>query len=88
MKIHSSLMWPGLPNSRFYRFYTTLQCTKKQIEGVGKRAERVVCNVKTFERKLQIFERNIERGQLKNFPNLNMHLKNSTTFADSIISPQ
>jgi len=47
-----------------------------------KRAEKVFCDDKTitFERKLQDFKRDVESGQLKYFPNLNVHLENSTTF--------
>ncbi|MEE6511708.1 hypothetical protein FKM82_018407 [Ascaphus truei] len=40
-------------------------------------------NVRTFERKLQVFERDLESGQLKYFPNLKMYLENSTIFTDN-----
>ncbi|XP_058040443.1 endoplasmic reticulum membrane adapter protein XK isoform X1 [Ahaetulla prasina] len=60
----------------------------KQLQGVEKTAKRMFCDIKTFERKLQVFERDIEKGQLKYFPNLKMHLENSTTFADNPKSHQ
>ncbi|XP_070599696.1 general transcription factor II-I repeat domain-containing protein 2A-like [Erythrolamprus reginae] len=60
----------------------------KKLQGVGKTAERMFCDIKVFEKKLQIFEDNLESGQLKYFPNLKTHLKNLTTFADNPTSHQ
>jgi len=60
----------------------------KELQGVGKTAERVFCDIKTFDRKLQVFERDIKSRQLKYFPNLRMHLENSTTFAHNLTSHQ
>ncbi|CAH2324767.1 general transcription factor II-I repeat domain-containing 2A-like [Pelobates cultripes] len=60
----------------------------KKLQGVGKIAERMFCDIRTFERKLQVFERDIESGQLKYFPNLKIHLENSTIFTDNPPSHQ
>ncbi|XP_042325952.1 general transcription factor II-I repeat domain-containing protein 2A-like isoform X2 [Sceloporus undulatus] len=72
-----------LANLMFLTDFTVhFNVMSKKLEGVGKTAERMFCDIKTFERRLQIFERDLESGQLKYFPNLKMHLENSTTFAD------
>ena len=46
------------------------------------------CEIKTFERKLQVFARDLESGQLKYFPSVKMHLQNSLTFTDNHKSHQ
>ncbi|KAM4048853.1 general transcription factor II-I repeat domain-containing protein 2-like [Anomaloglossus baeobatrachus] len=79
-----------LTNLMFFTDFTLhFNVLNKQLQGVavGKTAERMFCDIKTFERKLQVFERDIESGQLKYFPNLKMHLENST-FVDSLTSHQ
>jgi len=45
-------------------------------------------NIKTFDRKLHVFERDIKTGQLKYFPNLKVHLESSTRFAHNLTSHQ
>ncbi|XP_004873385.1 general transcription factor II-I repeat domain-containing protein 2A-like isoform X2 [Heterocephalus glaber] len=71
-----------LNNLMFFTDFTRhFSVLNKKLQGVGKTAERMFCDIKTFERKLQVFERDLESGQLKYFPNLKMHLENSTTFA-------
>ncbi|KAG9485345.1 hypothetical protein GDO78_008432 [Eleutherodactylus coqui] len=67
-------------------FMLHFNALNKQLQGAGKTAERMFCDIKTFERKLQVFERDLESGQLKYFPSLNRHLDNSTTFADNSAS--
>ncbi|XP_058015002.1 protein FAM200A-like [Ahaetulla prasina] len=75
-------------NLMFFTDFTVhFNVLNKQLQGVGKTAERMLCDIKTFERKLQVFERDLESGQLKYFPNLKMHLQNST-FADNPTSRQ
>jgi len=53
-----------------------------------KTAERVLCDIKTFDRKLQVFERDVKSGQLKYFPNLKMYFENSAIFAHNLTSHQ
>ncbi|XP_034288864.1 general transcription factor II-I repeat domain-containing protein 2A-like [Pantherophis guttatus] len=78
-----------LTNLMFFTDFTVhFNVLNKQLQGVGKTAERMFCDIKTFERKLQVFERDLESGQLKYFPNLKMHLENFTTFADNPTSHQ
>ncbi|KAM3856858.1 protein FAM98A isoform 3-T6 [Vipera latastei] len=72
----------------FTDFTLHFNVLNKQLQGVGKTAERMFCDIKTFERKLHVFKRDLESGQLKYFPNLKMHLENSTTFADNHTSHQ
>ncbi|KAM5138157.1 general transcription factor II-I repeat domain-containing protein 2A-like [Mantella aurantiaca] len=73
-----------LTNLMFFTDFTLhFNVLNKQLQGVGKTSERMFCDIKTFERKLQVFERDLKSGQLKYFPNLKMHLENSTTFADN-----
>ncbi|XP_048344612.1 general transcription factor II-I repeat domain-containing protein 2A-like [Sphaerodactylus townsendi] len=77
-----------LTNLMFFTDFTVhFNVLNRQLQGVGKTAERVFCDIKTFERKLQVFERDLESGQLKYFPNLKMHLENSK-FADNPTSHQ
>ncbi|XP_072282288.1 uncharacterized protein [Pyxicephalus adspersus] len=59
----------------------------KQLQGLGKTAERMFFHIKTFEKKLQVFETDLESGLLKYFTNLKTHLENST-FADKPTSYQ
>ncbi|XP_026538860.1 general transcription factor II-I repeat domain-containing protein 2A-like [Notechis scutatus] len=77
-----------LTNLRFFTDFTLhFNVLNKQLQGVGKTAERMICDIKTFEEKLQVFEKDLESGELKYFPNLKMHLENST-FADNPTSHQ
>uniref|UniRef100_A0A8C6VI95 General transcription factor II-I repeat domain-containing protein 2A n=1 Tax=Naja naja TaxID=35670 RepID=A0A8C6VI95_NAJNA len=83
----TDMVW--LANLRFFTDFTLhFNVLNKQLQGVGKTAERMFCDIKTFEEKLQVFEKDLESGQLKYFPNLKMHLENSTTFADNPTSHQ
>ena len=59
--------------------------TKLQVE---KTAERMFCNIKAFERKLLIFKKDIENGELKYFSNLKKHLENLTIFSDGSLNKQ
>ncbi|XP_060548259.1 general transcription factor II-I repeat domain-containing protein 2A-like [Pantherophis guttatus] len=78
-----------LTNLMFFTDFTLhFNVLNKQLQRVGKTAERMFCDIKTFERKLQVFERDLESGQLKYFPNLKRHLENSTTFGDNPTSHQ
>ncbi|XP_076352700.1 general transcription factor II-I repeat domain-containing protein 2B-like [Tachypleus tridentatus] len=72
----------------FTDFISHFNALNTKLQGVGKTAERMFCDIKAFERKLQVFEKDIEGGELKYFPNLKMHLENSTTFADCSLSKQ
>lgn len=73
-----------LTNLMFFTDFTIhFNVLNKKLQGLGKTAERMFCDIRTFERKLQVFERDLESGQLKYFPNLKMHLENSTTFTDN-----
>lgn len=71
----------------FTDFTVHFSMLNKRLQSVGKTAERMFCDIKTFERKLQVFEKDLESGRLKYFPNLKMHLENSP-FADSPSSQQ
>ncbi|XP_058027186.1 general transcription factor II-I repeat domain-containing protein 2-like [Ahaetulla prasina] len=78
-----------LTNLTFFTDFTLhFSVLNKQLQGVGRTAERMFCDIKTFERKLEVFERDVESGQLKYFPNLKMHLEKSTTLADNPPSRQ
>ncbi|XP_072006342.1 general transcription factor II-I repeat domain-containing protein 2-like [Engystomops pustulosus] len=79
-----------LTNLMFFTDFTQhFNVLNKQLQGTaGKTAERMFCDIKTFERKLQVFEKDLETGQLKYFPNLKDHLENCTTFADNPTSHQ
>ncbi|XP_026578977.1 general transcription factor II-I repeat domain-containing protein 2-like [Pseudonaja textilis] len=78
-----------LTNLMFFTDFTAhFNVLYKQLQGVGKTAEMTFCDIKTFERKLQVFERDLKSGQLKYFPNLKMHLENASTFADNPTSHQ
>ncbi|XP_072282287.1 general transcription factor II-I repeat domain-containing protein 2-like isoform X2 [Pyxicephalus adspersus] len=72
-------------------FFTDLtlhfEVLNKQLQGLGKTAERMFFHIKTFEKKLQVFETDLESGLLKYFTNLKTHLENST-FADKPTSYQ
>ncbi|XP_040193351.1 general transcription factor II-I repeat domain-containing protein 2B-like [Rana temporaria] len=73
-----------LTNLMFFTDFTIhFNVLNKKLQDLGKTAERMFCDIRTFERKLQVFERDLESGQLKYFPNLKMHLENSTTFTDN-----
>ncbi|XP_076314661.1 general transcription factor II-I repeat domain-containing protein 2A-like [Tachypleus tridentatus] len=72
----------------FTDFISHFNALNTKLQGVGETAERMFCDIKAFERKLQVFEKDIEGGELKYFPNLKMHLENSTTFADCSLSKQ
>ncbi|XP_034262212.1 general transcription factor II-I repeat domain-containing protein 2-like [Pantherophis guttatus] len=77
-----------LTNLMFFTDFTLhFNVLNKQLQGVGKTAEKMFCVIKAFEEKLQVLERELESGQLKSFPNLKMHLENST-FADNPTSHQ
>ncbi|XP_023567860.1 general transcription factor II-I repeat domain-containing protein 2A isoform X2 [Octodon degus] len=71
----------------FTDFILHFNILNKKLRTVGKTAERVFGDIKTFERKLQVFERDLENGQLKYFPSLKMHLENCT-FTDSPVNCQ
>ncbi|KAM8927714.1 general transcription factor II-I repeat domain-containing protein 2B-like [Pelodytes ibericus] len=78
-----------LTNLMFFTDFTAhFNVLNKTLQGVGKTAERMFCDIRTFERKLKVFERDIESGQLKYFPNLKIHLENSTIFTDNPPSHQ
>lgn len=78
----SDMVW--LNKLMFFTDFTQhFNVLNKQLQGLGKTAERMFCDMKTFERKLQIFERDLASGQLKYFPNLKIHLENSTQFANN-----
>ncbi|XP_013919890.1 PREDICTED: general transcription factor II-I repeat domain-containing protein 2-like [Thamnophis sirtalis] len=78
-----------LANLMFFTDFTRhFHVLNQQLQGVGKTAERMFCDIKTFERKLQVFERDLESGQLKYFPNLKRHFENSATFAGNPTSRQ
>lgn len=78
----TDMVW--LNNVMFFTDFTQhFNVLNKQLQGLGKTAERMFCDIKTFERKLQVFERDLASGQLKYFPNLKIHLENSTQFADN-----
>ncbi|MBN3284796.1 GTD2B protein, partial [Polyodon spathula] len=55
----------------------------QKLQGFGKTAESMFGDIRAFERKLEVFERDIDCGQLKYFPNLKTHLQKSAHFADS-----
>ncbi|XP_012928620.1 protein FAM200A-like isoform X1 [Heterocephalus glaber] len=77
-----------LNNLMFFTDFTRhFNVLNKRLQSVGKTAERMFYDIKTFERKLQVFERDLESGQLKYFPNLKMHLEKSA-FADRFTSCQ
>ncbi|XP_076308511.1 general transcription factor II-I repeat domain-containing protein 2A-like [Tachypleus tridentatus] len=83
----SDLAW--LNNLMFFTdFISHFNALNTKLQGVGKTAERMFCDIKAFERKLQVFEKDIEGGELKYFPNLKMHFENSTTFTDCFLSKQ
>ena len=78
-----------LANLTFFTDFTLhFNALNKQLQGVGKTAERVLCDIKIFERKLQVFEKDVESGQLNYFPNLKVHMENSPAFADNTTSHQ
>ncbi|MEE6512968.1 hypothetical protein FKM82_020363 [Ascaphus truei] len=73
-----------LTNLMFFTDFTIhFNVLNKKLQGLGKTAERMFSDIRTFERKLQVFERDLESGQLKYFPNLKMYLENSTIFTDN-----
>ncbi|XP_070622950.1 general transcription factor II-I repeat domain-containing protein 2A-like [Erythrolamprus reginae] len=73
-----------LTNLMFFTDFTLhFNVLNKELQSVGKTAEMMFCDIKTFEEKLQKFERDLESGQLKSFPNLKMHLENSTMFTNN-----
>ena len=59
-----------------------------KLQGVEKTAEKMYCDIKAFERKMQIFEKDIESRKLKYFSNLKKHLENSTIFSDGSLNKQ
>ena len=58
------------------------------MQRVGKTAERMFCDIKAFERKLQVFEKDIESGEHKYFSNLKKHLENSIIFSKESLNKQ
>ncbi|XP_013358565.1 PREDICTED: general transcription factor II-I repeat domain-containing protein 2A-like isoform X1 [Chinchilla lanigera] len=77
-----------LNNLMFFTDFTLhFNVLNKKLQSIGKTAERMFYDIKTFEKKLQVFERDLESGQLKYFPNLKIHLDN-TTFSDHPTSHQ
>ena len=61
-----------------------------KLQGRGKTAERMFCDIKAFERRLEVFEEDIKSGKLKYFSNLKTHLEdsNSTVLSDGSSSKQ
>ena len=61
-----------------------------KLQGHGKTAERMFCDIKAFERRLEVFEEDIKSGKLKYFSNLKTHLEDSssTVFLDGSSSKQ
>ena len=59
-----------------------------KLQGVGKTAERMFCEIKAFERKLQVFEKDMKSGELKYFTNLKMHFENLSIFSDGSLNKQ
>ena len=59
-----------------------------KLQAVGKTAERMSCDIEAFERKLQVFEKDIESRELKYFSNLKKHLENSAIFLDGSSNKQ
>lgn len=86
--IHSSLIMAWLTNMFITDFTAHFNVLNKKLQGLGKTAEMMFCDTRTFERKLQVFERDLESGQLKYFPKLKMHLENSAAFTDNPINHQ
>uniref|UniRef100_A0ABM5FF41 General transcription factor II-I repeat domain-containing protein 2A-like n=1 Tax=Pogona vitticeps TaxID=103695 RepID=A0ABM5FF41_9SAUR len=68
----------------FTDFTAHFNVLNEKLQGLGKTAERMFCDIRTFERKLRVFERDLESGQVDYFPNLKMYLENSATFTDLI----
>ncbi|MEE6518924.1 hypothetical protein FKM82_030246 [Ascaphus truei] len=65
-----------LTNLMFFTDFTIhFNVLNKKLQGLGKTAERMFSDIRTFERKLQVFERDLESGQLKYFPNLKIFLQ-------------
>ena len=54
----------------------------KKPQGLGGTTDRMFCDIKTFERKLEVIERDPNSGQLQYFPNLKLRIENLATFAD------
>ncbi|XP_035233299.1 general transcription factor II-I repeat domain-containing protein 2B-like [Stegodyphus dumicola] len=72
----TDMVW--LNNTRFLTDFTQhFNVLNKQLQALVKTAEGMFCNIKT----LHVFERDLLSGQTKYFPNLKMHLENSTQFA-------
>ena len=73
-------------------FFTDLKlhfnALNTKLQGVEKTAERRFCDIKAFERKLQVFEKDIESGGLKYFLNLMEQLGKSTIFSDGSSNKQ
>ena len=46
------------------------------------------CDIKTFKKKLEVFKRDLNSGQLQYFSNLKLHIKNLATFANKPTSCQ
>lgn len=78
----TNMAW--LTNLMFFTDFTNhFNVLNKKLQGMGKTAESMFSDIKAFERKLHVFEKDLESGQLKYFPNLKIHLDDSTTFVDS-----
>ncbi|XP_035234068.1 general transcription factor II-I repeat domain-containing protein 2B-like [Stegodyphus dumicola] len=76
----TDMVW--LNNVMFFTEFTQdFNILNKQMQGLGKTAERMFCDIKTFERRLHVFEREHASKQLKYFPNLKMYVENSRQFA-------
>ena len=78
-----------LTNLMFFTDFTAhFNVLNEILQGLEKTAERMLSDIRTFEKKMQVFNRDFESGQLKYFPNLKMHLEISTTFTDNPTSHQ
>ena len=78
-----------LTNLMFFTDFTKhFNVLNEKLQGFGKTADRMFCDIKTFERKLEAFDRDLSNGQLKYFSNLKLHIKIFAAFADNSTSCQ
>ena len=72
----------------FTNFTKHFNVLNEKLQGSGKTADRMFCDIKTFERKLKVFQRDLNSGKLKYFPNLKLYVENFASFADKSTSCQ
>ena len=72
----------------FTDFTKHFNALNEKLQGSGKIADRMFCDIKTLERKLEVFERDLNSGQLQYFPNQKLHKENIATFAHKPTSCQ